>query len=135
MKVSAKGCEYTRAPPGAISGAGNGDSILIAAADPVALVQTARHRMDEVYAAPGQPRLRIALHHGEVHTRQRDSDLQREVAGGSARRCGAPARCGRRPAASCSMCASPAPASLICGCGCTGWNPERATDPSASANP
>ena len=88
-KMSAKGCEYARAPPGAISGAGNGDSILIAAADPVARVQTARHRMDEGYAAPGQPRLRIALHHGEVHTRQRESDLQLEVVGGSAILCAA----------------------------------------------
>ena len=77
------------APPGAISETGNGDSILIAADDPVALVQTARHLMDEVYAAPGQPRLRIALHHGEVHTRERDSDLQLEVVGGSAILCAA----------------------------------------------
>ena len=88
-KMSAKGCEYARAPPGAISETGNGDSILIAAADPAARVQAARHRMDEVYAAPGQPRLRIALHHGEVHTRERDSDLQREVVGGSAILCAA----------------------------------------------
>jgi len=28
-------------------------------------------------AASGQPRLRIALQHGEVHTTERDSDLQR----------------------------------------------------------
>ncbi len=40
--------------------------MLIADDDPVALAQTARHLMDEVYQAPGQPRLRIALHHGEV---------------------------------------------------------------------
>ena len=87
--MSAKGCEYARAPPGAISGAGNGDSILIAAADPVARVQTARHRMDEVYAAPGQPRLRIALHHGEVQTRQRDTDLAQVIVGGAAVLCAA----------------------------------------------
>ena len=40
--------------------------------------------MDEVYAASGQPRLRIALHHGMVRTRERESDLQPMVVGGSA---------------------------------------------------
>ena len=61
--------------------------MLITSDDPVALVQTARHLMDEVYAAPGQPRLRIALHHGEVQTRERDSDLQLAVVGGAAILC------------------------------------------------
>ena len=75
------------APPDSISETGAGDSILIACDDPVALVQTARHLMDEVYSAPGQPRLRIALHHGEVQTRERDVDLRLAVVGGSAILC------------------------------------------------
>jgi class 3 adenylate cyclase len=77
------------APPGAISEAGGGDSVLIVGDDPVALAQTARHLMDDVYAADGQPRLRIALHHGEVRTRERESDLQLAVVGGSAILCAA----------------------------------------------
>ena len=43
--------------------------------------------MDDVYNAPGQPRLRIALHYGEVQTRQRDSDLRTVVVGGGAILC------------------------------------------------
>ena len=39
--------------------------------------------------APRQPRLRIALHYGEVHTRARDSDLQLEMMGSSAILCAA----------------------------------------------
>jgi class 3 adenylate cyclase len=77
------------APPGAITEASAGDSVLIVCDDPVALAQTARHLMDEVYAADGQPRLRIALHHGEVRTRERESDLQLAVVGGSAILCAA----------------------------------------------
>jgi hypothetical protein len=72
------------APPDAIGETGSGDAVLIACDDPVALAQTARHLMDEVYGAPGQPRLRIALHHGDVHTRERDLDLRLTVVGGSA---------------------------------------------------
>ncbi len=75
------------APPDAISENGAGDSVLITSDDPVALAQTARHLMDEVYRAPGQPRLRIALHHGEVQTREREADLRREVVGGAAILC------------------------------------------------
>jgi class 3 adenylate cyclase len=74
-------------PTGAISELGNGDSVLIACDDPVALVQTARHLMDAVYGAPGQPRLRIALHHGEVFTRDRDG--RQCVVGGTALLCAA----------------------------------------------
>ena len=77
------------APPDAISETGNGDSVLIADDDPVALAQTARHLMDDVFAAPGQPRLRIALHHGEVRTRERDLDLRLVVVGGDAILCAA----------------------------------------------
>ena len=77
------------APPDSISETGAGDAVLIACDDPVALVQTARHLMDEVYSAPGQPRLRIALHHGEVQTRERDIDLRLEVVGGTAILCAA----------------------------------------------
>ncbi len=72
------------APPDSISETGAGDSVLIACDDPVALVQTARHLLDDVYSAPGQPRLRIALHYGEVHTRERDIDLRLAVVGGTA---------------------------------------------------
>jgi class 3 adenylate cyclase len=72
------------APPDSICETGNGDAVLIAADDPVALAQMARHLMDEVYQAPGQPRLRIALHHGELRTRRREIDLRPEIAGGAA---------------------------------------------------
>jgi class 3 adenylate cyclase len=61
--------------------------VLIVSDDPVALVQTARHLMDDFYGAPGQPRLRIALHHGEVQTREREADLQHTVVGGTAILC------------------------------------------------
>ena len=77
------------APPGSIAETVAGDAVLIAADDSVALAQTARHLMDEVYNAPGQPRLRIALHHGEVQTRQRVSDLRTIVVGGDAVLCAA----------------------------------------------
>ena len=41
------------APPAAITEIRAGDAVLIAADDPVALAQTARHLMDAVYQAPG----------------------------------------------------------------------------------
>jgi hypothetical protein len=72
------------APPASITETGAGDAVLIADDDPVALAQTARHLMDEVYQAPGQPRLRIALHYGEVQTVQRDTDLRTVIVGGEA---------------------------------------------------
>jgi class 3 adenylate cyclase len=77
------------APPASIAEARDGDAVLIVDDDPVALAQTARHLMDEVYQAPGQPRLRIALHYGEVQTQVRDIDLAEVVAGGSAILCAA----------------------------------------------
>jgi hypothetical protein len=77
------------APAASIREVRAGDAAVIVADDPVALAQTARHLMDEVYQAPGQPRLRIALHYGEVHTRQCDTDLSTEVAGGDAILCSA----------------------------------------------
>ena len=77
------------APPTAIAETGAGDAVLIADDDPVALAQTARHLMDEVYNAPGQPRLRIALHYGDVQTRQRDTDLSTVIVGGEAILCAA----------------------------------------------
>ncbi|HWH81168.1 MAG TPA: hypothetical protein VNU71_02915 [Burkholderiaceae bacterium] len=77
------------APPAAVSETGAGDAVWIVADDPVALAQTARHLMDDVYAAPGQARLRIALHHGEVQTRRRDSDLRQIIVGGEAILCAA----------------------------------------------
>ena len=77
------------APVAAITEVRAGDAVLIAADDPVALAQTARHLMDDVYQAPGQPRLRIALHYGEVQTRQGDADVVPEIAGGDALLCAA----------------------------------------------
>lgn len=76
-------------PAAAIAETGAGDSVLIAADDPIALAQTARHLIDDVYQAPGQPRLRVALHYGTVHTRQRDTDLARVIVGGDAVLCAA----------------------------------------------
>ena len=64
------------------------DTVSIVHDDPVLLAQVARHLMDEVYRAPGQPRLRIALHHGEVHTR-RAIDGRHLIAGGEAVLCAA----------------------------------------------
>jgi len=77
------------APVAAITEVRAGDAVLIAADDPVALAQTARHLMDDVYQAPGQPRLRIALHHGEVQTRQGEVEGAPEIVGGDAVLCAA----------------------------------------------
>jgi class 3 adenylate cyclase len=77
------------APASAIREVGNGDSVLIVDDDPVALAQTARHLADDVYAAEGQPRLRVALHYGTVQTRQRDTDLAILIVGGDAVLCAA----------------------------------------------
>ncbi|MCE9658929.1 MAG: hypothetical protein K8R60_10245 [Burkholderiales bacterium] len=76
-------------PATAIVEVRSGDAVLIAADDPVALAQMARHLMDDVYQAPGHPRLRIALHHGEVQTRQGDADEKAEIVGGEAILCAA----------------------------------------------
>ena len=75
------------APPGAVAEARAGDAVLIIDDDATALVQTARHLIDEVYQAPGQPRLRVALHHGTVQTRLRDGELDHTIAGGDAVLC------------------------------------------------
>ena len=64
--------------------AGGGDAVLIAHEDPTALAQAARHLIDEVYRAPGQPRLRVALHYGEVHLRQRPGHGPATIGGGEA---------------------------------------------------
>jgi class 3 adenylate cyclase len=64
--------------------AGGGDAVLIAHEDPTALAQAARHLIDEVYRAPGQPRLRVALHYGEVRLRQRPGDGPAAIGGGEA---------------------------------------------------
>jgi class 3 adenylate cyclase len=64
-----------------------GDAVLMLHDDPVALARAARHIVDQVYGAPGQPRLRVALHHGEVLTRRRESDGATVVAGGEAVLC------------------------------------------------
>jgi class 3 adenylate cyclase len=70
-----------------IAETGAGDSLLIVHDDPVALAQTARHIMDDVYQATGQPRLRMALHYGEVQTQPRGGEAPPIVVGGSAILC------------------------------------------------
>src|SRR5262249_61326048 len=62
---------------------GAGDAVLIIHEDPIALGRIARHIVDDVYRAPGQALLRVALHHGEVRTRRRQSDGAAMVAGGA----------------------------------------------------
>jgi class 3 adenylate cyclase len=66
-----------------------GDAVWVAHEDPVALAQIARHMIDEVYRVPGQPRLRIALHYGEVQTRRPAGDGSLAIAGGDAVLCAA----------------------------------------------
>ena len=131
---------------------GPGDAVLIIHDDPVALGRAARHLVDQVYGAPGQPRLRVALHHGEVLTRRRESDGATIAAGG--RRCCArrawsrtwsPGRSGRprssvRSLPSSRPCGVPRPSRFpaarsgstsgratrpTCGFGSTDWSSER----------
>jgi class 3 adenylate cyclase len=66
-----------------------GDAVFIVHDDPVELARAGRHIIDEVYRAPGQPRLRIALHYGEVLTRRREGDAAVIVVGGEAVLCAA----------------------------------------------
>src|SRR6266700_915310 len=73
----------------AITETRDGDSLVIVHDDPVALAQMARQIMDDVYQAPGQPRLRMALHYGEVQTRQRVVEVETVIAGGDAILCAA----------------------------------------------
>ncbi len=61
---------------------GAGDSLLIVHDDPVALAQTARHIVDEVYQATGQPLLRMALHYGEVQMQPGAGDEPPTIVGG-----------------------------------------------------
>jgi class 3 adenylate cyclase len=72
-----------RLPAGAIHET-SGDSVLAVTDDPIALAPVARHLIDEIYALPGQPLLRVALHYGAVQTRQRDTDLEHVIVGGDA---------------------------------------------------
>jgi class 3 adenylate cyclase len=67
----------------------DGDTVWIVHDDPVALAQIARHLIDEVYRAPGQSLLRIALHYGEVQTRRQAPDGALVIAGGDAVLCAA----------------------------------------------
>ena len=77
------------APASAILETGHGDAALVVADDAVALAQMARHMIEQVYAVPGQPLLRVALHYGPVQTRQRDTDLAHVIFGGDAILCAA----------------------------------------------
>ena len=77
------------APASAIVETGHGDAALVVADDAVALAQMARHMIEQVYAVPGQPLLRVALHYGPVQTRQRDTDLAHVIFGGDAILCAA----------------------------------------------
>ncbi len=61
-----------------------GDSVLIVHEDPVTLAQTARHIVDEVYQATGQPLLRMALHYGEVLLQPGEDGDPPTVVGGNA---------------------------------------------------
>jgi class 3 adenylate cyclase len=61
-----------------------GDSVFVVHDDPVALAQTARHIIDDVYQTAGQPRLRMALHYGEVHIQEGVGDEPAMVVGGNA---------------------------------------------------
>ena len=71
----------------AVAQTGEGDSLLIANEDPVTLAQIARHIMDDVYQATGQPRLRMALHHGQIELHPSIGDRPASVAGGDAILC------------------------------------------------
>jgi hypothetical protein len=62
---------------------GEGDSVVIVHDDPAALAQTARHIMDEVFRTEGNPRMRIALHFGEVQMLPGTAEAPPTVAGGS----------------------------------------------------
>jgi len=66
-----------------------GDSVLVVHEDPVALARAARHLMDEVYQAEGQPRLRVALHFGDVELVPSPDDAPPGVVGGDALLCAA----------------------------------------------
>ena len=70
-----------------VAEAGYGDSVLLVHDDPVALAQAARHIMDSVYQTTGQPRLRVALHYGEVHIQAGLADEPPIVVGGDAVLC------------------------------------------------
>jgi class 3 adenylate cyclase len=71
----------------AVAETGSGDSVLVAHDDPVALAQTARHIMDDVYQATGQPLLRLALHYGEVLMQAGAGDAPPMIVGGDAVLC------------------------------------------------
>ena len=68
---------------------GPGDAVLIVHDDAGAVAQIARHLMDDVYRAPGQPRLRMALHFGDVSMRRRAGEAAQIVSGGEAILCAA----------------------------------------------
>jgi class 3 adenylate cyclase len=80
---------HRHAPRGAVVDVSAGDAVLITADDPIALAQTARHLIDEVYQQPGQPRLRVALHYGAVRLRPRPDGQGEQVQGGEAVLCAA----------------------------------------------
>jgi class 3 adenylate cyclase len=67
----------------------SGDSVMVVHDDPVAIARIARHIMDDVYQATGQPRLRVALHHGEVQMQPGIGEAPPTVVGGDAILCAA----------------------------------------------
>jgi class 3 adenylate cyclase len=73
----------------AIAEAGAGDSVMVIHDDAVALARIARHIMDDVYQTTGQPRLRVALHYGEVQMQPGVGDAPHTVVGGDAILCAA----------------------------------------------
>ena len=60
-----------------------GDSVMVVHDNPVELARMARQIIDDVYSVEGQPRLRVALHYGEVRIRRR-GDKPPLVEGGEA---------------------------------------------------
>ncbi len=74
---------HTVAEPALYQEVRAGDSVVVVHQDPVALARMARRIIDEVYEAPGQPRLRLALHHGPVRIRRR-GDKPALIEGGEA---------------------------------------------------
>ena len=77
------------APAAAIAATWAGDAALIADDDPVALAQTARHLMDDVYRAPGSRACESRCTTERCGRASRDADLRTIIVGGEAILCAA----------------------------------------------